>query len=216
MAQLISGKFNVAWFKLAEFVNRKEKERALALCRLLIHSLTDKALIMQLEGDLLLAFKDEKSIEVYKRAAQLYEESGRFLQAALVYEHLANIAPTQIDVLEKMVHMYMTLSYEAKIARCSAQLIRLLLDRQEIDKANEILAQSSLNSRHKALLHEAFVINLLKSQEYVDPYVINQHIDGVIEGFLDDPEHKKITMFLSHLLVLNPEAYEYASGFLRQ
>lgn len=217
MAQLISEKFNVAWFKLAEFVNRKEKERALALYRLLIHSLSDKALIVQLEGDLLLAFKDEKSIEVYKRAAILYEESGRLLQAALVYEHLANVSPAQTEFLEKVLRIYISLSYEVKMAHCSAQLIRLLFNRHEPEKAYEILAQCLLRSRHEALLHEAFVFGLIKNHGYASQeHTINRHINGVIVGFLDDPEHRKITMFLSRLAVLDTAAYDYAFDLLQK
>ena len=58
MKHLPSDKYNVAWFKLAECVARGEKEKALGVYRLLVHSLDEPAFIRQLEGDLLLAFKD--------------------------------------------------------------------------------------------------------------------------------------------------------------
>ncbi len=71
MKQLNHDKYNVAWYKLAEFVVRKEKERALSLLRLLTHSFNDQALKDQLEGDLLRSFDDHKNAsEKYFAAAQ--------------------------------------------------------------------------------------------------------------------------------------------------
>lgn len=125
MTQLVSEKFNVAWFKLAELVNRKEKERALSLYRLLVYALLDKALILQLEGDLLLAFKDEKAIDLYKRAAMLHEETGRYNEAVLLYEHMLKVAPPTVEHLEKMLQLYTLLSYDAKKARIEHRLARL-------------------------------------------------------------------------------------------
>ena len=89
MSQLQTNKFNVAWFKLAEFVARKEKERALGVYRLLVHSLHDESLAAQLEGDLLLAFNDGKALECYEKAACLYERAGKTIQAIAVREHCA-------------------------------------------------------------------------------------------------------------------------------
>ena len=44
------GVYSVAWFKLAEFVTRKEKERAFGVYRLLSHSIADRAFAAQLEA----------------------------------------------------------------------------------------------------------------------------------------------------------------------
>jgi hypothetical protein len=80
---------SIAWFKLAEFVGRKEKERALYLFRLLMHSLNDQALIAQLEGDLLAAFGDEKAIESYERAVRGYIATQRISHARMLYTAIA-------------------------------------------------------------------------------------------------------------------------------
>lgn len=88
MTQLPSDKFNVAWFKLAELVVRKEKERAMYIYRLLVHSLQDEAIAAQLEGDLLLSFNDEKAVDCYMRAATLYERSDRWIEAIAIYEQV--------------------------------------------------------------------------------------------------------------------------------
>jgi predicted negative regulator of RcsB-dependent stress response len=86
-------KFNVAWFKLAEFVGRKEKERALSVYRLLSHSLPDDAFAAQLEGDLFLAFcDDERAVDAYQKAARLYEKNGQYDHAALLAVKIARYA----------------------------------------------------------------------------------------------------------------------------
>lgn len=86
-------KYTIAWFKLAEFVTRKEKERALGIYRLLVHSLHDDALALQLEGDLLLSFGDEKALEKYTKAAEAYTNLGKHVHAAGIYEHCLALRP---------------------------------------------------------------------------------------------------------------------------
>lgn len=79
---------NIAWFRLAEFVKRREKERALSLYRLLSHSVQDRAVATQLQGDLLRAFEDERAYEAYYDALCLYEASARIQQALVLGEHI--------------------------------------------------------------------------------------------------------------------------------
>lgn len=89
MTLLPSEKSNIAWFKLAEFVYRKEKERALGLVRLLSHAVPSPALVAQLEGDLLWSFGDEKALELYEKAARTYTHDGRASDAQMLYRQLA-------------------------------------------------------------------------------------------------------------------------------
>ena len=93
MKPLSQDKQSVAWFKLAEYVGRGEKERALALHRLLTHSFHDTAFIKQLEADLLAFFDDRQALNQYIIAAQLYSDNGKFFEAASIYERLLFLAP---------------------------------------------------------------------------------------------------------------------------
>jgi len=82
-------KSSVAWFKLAEFVARREKERAIAVYRLLVHALSDEAYSLQLGGDLMSAFDDaERARDFYREAARHYMATLRFFQAGCIYEKL--------------------------------------------------------------------------------------------------------------------------------
>jgi hypothetical protein len=89
LMQVFTEKSSIAWFKLAELVARKEKERALYMFRLLSHSLSEKALVTQLEADILLAFGDERALSVYLQAASLFEQNEDVVMAKAIYEHVA-------------------------------------------------------------------------------------------------------------------------------
>jgi len=92
MKHLNAKKYNLAWFKLAECVSRREKERALGVYRLLSHSVGNDALAKQLFGDLLLCFEEkEDAIQQYKQAAQMYKNQNKHIESIAVYEHLITL-----------------------------------------------------------------------------------------------------------------------------
>lgn len=105
MKLLSSGAHNIAWFKLAEFVSRGEKERALSVYKLLMHSIADQAFAYQLEGDILLAFDDNAAIDRYHLAANVYKKNGNYQKAIAVYEHVA-LHKNDIRVLEALIDIY--------------------------------------------------------------------------------------------------------------
>jgi len=122
MKQFPSEKYNVAWFKLAECVTRGEKERALGVYKLLSHSIDDPAFVEQLEGDLLLAFEDERAASKYVQAAQLYKKQQRFVEAAAVYEHLLTLEPDVESHMAHLIALYQILNFSEKMQehlRCS-------------------------------------------------------------------------------------------------
>lgn len=110
MKQQRSDTYSVAWFKLAEFVSRGEKVRAMGLYRLLAHSLDDQALILQLEADLLRSFDDATAIERYERAAVAYKTSGRLMEAVSIYEHLIVLNPAQSLYRVAAIQLYTLLN----------------------------------------------------------------------------------------------------------
>jgi tetratricopeptide (TPR) repeat protein len=109
-------KYTIAWFKIAECVSRGEKERALGVYRLLSHSFNDDAVARQLEADIyLLCGEQERAIELYRQATELYEKSNRFLESAAIYEHLMMLLPKDIQVRNKLLHLYMILAIVSKV-----------------------------------------------------------------------------------------------------
>lgn len=83
---------SVAWFKLAEVITRGEKERALSIYRLLMHSVQSEALKAQLEGDILLMFNDANAFNAYLRAATLHQKNNDTFQAFSMYEQILQSA----------------------------------------------------------------------------------------------------------------------------
>ena len=135
MKQVPSGKYTIAWFKLAECVSRGEKERALGVYRLLSHSLDDSALVCQLEGDIFLSFNDKQQAEThYYQAAKLYKKDNRILEAAAVYEHLLTIQPEDKKYRNVIINLYNQLNIRSKVKEHVVILIDHLLQNEQLDE----------------------------------------------------------------------------------
>lgn len=100
------GNSSVAWFKLADLIARKEREKALNVYRLLAHSLQDRAYALQLEGDILWSLDDRNAFERYKHAAYLYQKDKRWVEAIAIYEHLLAIEQNNNTILATLIPCY--------------------------------------------------------------------------------------------------------------
>lgn len=114
---------SIAWFKLAEFVERGERERALGIYKLLALSINNKAFSYQLEGDILLAFEDSLAKEKYELAAKLYLEQENFTEAAGVLNHLVLLDPTILRWWQLLTDIYIK-NYSEKIDRHLKNLVQ--------------------------------------------------------------------------------------------
>jgi hypothetical protein len=221
MVRLLSEKSNVAWFKLAEFVERKEKERALSIYRLLVHSLNDSAYTAQLEGDLFAAFHDDRAIESYRRAALLYEESDRYLPAALVYERMAALQHTSDEVCDswrRSFALYQLLGYEAKMIRSACALVCVYGTQGQCTQAQEFLETCALAQPKRAAVHAEFLLSLLiyhgqtLSETSSSDSMIKQ-VETVLE--LCHDTDFPITNFLTRLRIISPSLHEHACVYLQ-
>jgi len=125
MKQIPKNTHTIAWFKIAEYVSRGERERALGVYRLLSHSFDDAAVALQLEGDILWSFNDVKAVEKYQQAATLYAEQNRLLEAAAVYEHLITLQPDTAQYYTQLIELYTTLGLEKQGAGVRAAYARI-------------------------------------------------------------------------------------------
>lgn len=116
MRQVSSGKYTIAWFKLAECVARGEREKALGVYRLLSHSIDDPAYALQLEGDIFWTFNDyDAALEKYHEAALLYKNNHKYSQACSMWEHILLLVPGHIRSLEALLDMSIELKHRAKL-----------------------------------------------------------------------------------------------------
>jgi len=148
MKQVPTDKYTIAWFKLAECVSRGEKERALGIYRLLSHSLDDRALVCQLEGDIFLSFNDrEKAVTNYYRAALLYKKDNRLLESAAVYEHLLTIQPEEKGYRTIIINLYNQLGMQAKVKEHALALVNQLLKYGQADTIEQVMKKIDASIR---------------------------------------------------------------------
>ncbi|NRB21910.1 hypothetical protein HRU45_04180 [Candidatus Dependentiae bacterium] len=209
MKHIPSDKYTVAWFKLADVISRGEKERALGVYRLLSHSLDDTAFATQLEGDILLAFKDHTAITKYEDAAWRYHKEGRVLQAAAVYEHLLLIGPETEKYITTLINWYESLNLSLREQEMKYRLFDLFVDGQKYDDASELLStvkkdesipQKEINARRRLILA------MVSTCTSLDRKVLD-HIKIILDWYVARNEGSILQAFLSELEALNEEYY---------
>lgn len=107
---------SVAWFVLAEFIRKGERERALGMHRLLMHNIENQAFCAQVEADLFAAFDWQSSVERYKLAAALYTKQNQPEQAAALYELLIWRAPHLTELILLLIQSYNRLNSTQRVA----------------------------------------------------------------------------------------------------
>lgn len=137
--------YTIAWFSLAEYVARGEKERALGLFRLLSHSLQNPALVAQLEGDLLWAFNDQGAYEKYFRAAQLYVATEKMVYALGLFEHLIALTPDQLFYKEQLLLVVKGTQYAQDVIPHIADVSRHYIEKKQFQMALDTITMVPLN-----------------------------------------------------------------------
>lgn len=164
-------KYVIAWFKIAEYVNRGEKERALGVYQLLSHSIDDQALALQIKGDILYACNDQRCIEIYEKTVESYLQQKKLMQAAVVLEQIVLIDPTNTVSIGKLIELYRMLEkYDIAYQHVEA-IIQLHINKGSILQAYEICqAWISLFSQiqqfglYALFLHKEYEQNVVVSQ----------------------------------------------------
>jgi tetratricopeptide (TPR) repeat protein len=209
MSQLSSEKFNVAWFKLAEFVARKEKERAISIYRLLVHSIPGDALKLQLEGDLLLSFNDLRALSCYAKAAELYERDGKYIEAIAVHEHCFALSPTNLEYAHALIRLYGAISNESKILQYSQVIIRSLVASGQTDAALMLIESSPIPERKKSTLCEYYIICLLEHTPFNENQI--SHLTStILKQYSERDNSTMLASFMSKLQAVSSDAYNFA------
>ena len=177
MNQLGKEKHQVAWFKLSEFIRRGEKERALGIYKLLMHTVDDSAFAKQLEGDLLLFFNDPNTAQSYLAAAQLYKKQHKLAQATAIYEHLVAQFPQEQLFLESLIACYLELNHPARITLSLQRLITPLIQAQPLQTVIKAIDDIGflLEKHEQALLYSSLIISSIThekdEQEIIQPLI---------------------------------------------
>ncbi|MBM3892863.1 hypothetical protein FJ365_00500 [Candidatus Dependentiae bacterium] len=136
---------SLAWFKLADLIARGEREKALSVFRLLAHSLSDKAYVLQIEGDILWFMDSAASIEKYKQAAFLYQKEKRWTDAIAIQEHVYTMRPDAFDPLATLLVLYALVDWPEKFDHRFMNMMQLYkehaIDNSQVEKAIQALGE---------------------------------------------------------------------------
>lgn len=218
MKSVLTDKKTVAWFTLAECVSRGERERAFGVYRLLSHSLDDRALAAQLEGDLFSAFKMPiEAIERYDRALRAYRQAGKFLEAAAVGEHMRLLQPDEPQHMQQLLELYGALQFQDRVS----ELLSLLVTRyvaQGLYDATCALA-STVEELHgygkQGFCYEQVVAALSRIEE-VPLHVRVFYVQKTTHAYLQHGVDDQLKQFLAQLNGRDPEAYAAALKMLKE
>lgn len=133
-------KYVIAWFKIAEYVNRGEKERALGVYRLLSHSIDDPSLVLQLEADILYACNDERCFDLYHKAALDYLKKEKKGHAAALFEQMLLVKPHIIGIRAELIHLYIKLEKNDAAYFHTKVIVQEHIDQKSLLSAYEFVA----------------------------------------------------------------------------
>ena len=211
----LMGKTCIAWFKLADVLARGEKERTLSIYRLLIHSINHEALSAQLEGDILRAFQDPNAVQSYVKAAALYQKQNELTLAALLYETIIYLAPDVVDYRQTLFSLYQKIGYSDHALMVGRTLLEMLVARDMVFKAHELVRDAQLGGQAQGALHEMFVINVLTSGKLIERSLLNTNIAAACDLYQDHAPDR-LTAFLAKLAGLDEQAQEYAISCVKK
>jgi tetratricopeptide (TPR) repeat protein len=210
---------SVAWFKLAECVNRGEKERALNLYRLLLHSHEEhnEAFMKKLEADLLVEFDLKEALREYVSAAHHYSMSGKDDEALFIYERIISLAPGEISYLQKAIFFSGNLKKEEKATHYKKDLYQAWLHKGEIEKAVSGFesVEKMLDDSHKFQFYRDFVISSL-THKYTNQKVITSYLHKALDGLLRFGSDREVQQFLSEIQAINSVWHKDAVSYLKK
>lgn len=213
MKLLSSGSQSIAWFKLAEFVSRGEKSRALSVYKLLMHSLVDQAFAYQLEGDILLAFDDAAGIDRYHAAANLYKKNGDYQKAISVYEHVA-LFKSDVKILEALLDVYDVLQDQVGIINSFARFAILAVQTKNfgllINRLHLYLMTRNIVLKAELCGYTFFA--LLLHDEH-NPQ-IEMYLSQALDLYMRAEDTHVLTRFMAKLKVSHEAFYSRAQNIL--
>jgi hypothetical protein len=213
--QIGSEKSSVAWFRLAECLKRKERERAFLLYRLLMHSFEDSAFLKKLEGDMWIDFDIQEATNCYIASAHYYKQRNEYHEAYLIYKKLHDIDSQNsmyVDLLLEVIDQ--TLFKNDKSLYCAKKL-SLLCAKKSFVQANicfqeyaELLSPVQKNNFYQEIVKTAI------AEEYSDSALIEIYLKKILEYFLAADQNSSLQQFLNHLEFLNKKWYNQSKKLL--
>lgn len=209
MKQFHPNKYSIAWFKIAEFIARGEKERALGVYRLLAHSLDDQPVIFQLEADILLSSHDSRAYEKYEKSALLYCSDGRLLQAAAVYEHLSSLQMLKEKHKIHLILLYILLQNDFSALHHIQSLVLSLIESKKwnmlIEYSVEIKKRSEISEEIYGIFYEKILLVL--ANQKIDEEICKRHMTLFLEALSEVYDQKYVEKIINVLQEIDQKWY---------
>ena len=133
MALNESKKSCIAWFKLAEFVDRKEKEKAIILYNLLSKSLNNNSFSLTLLGTIYKYFDDpEEAKKKLYIALELDQETSIENKIAIKEYLIKNTVNHKAEFIEALVHDYKIYYNNENIVKNKLQALTNICDQETL------------------------------------------------------------------------------------
>lgn len=202
----------LAWFKLAEVVSRGEKERALAMYRLLGHSIQNEALKFQLEGDLLRMFNDDQALTSYYKAVRLYAKNNDWVQVILLYTLMIGIAPHSYEYRQELIKAYILLGDANKAVIATQQFILYCCSVSDYAVALKLVRTASVELSCKISWFLMIARSAATSNCASDIEISKECIKELlaVNFFGDEQNEHGSTQFLLSIQAVNQDVYRYA------
>jgi len=220
MKTFASESYTIAWFKIADFVARGEKERALHMYRLLMHSVPEPAISYQLEGDILLAFDDMAALDRYHKAAHFYKKSGKIKQAVAVYEHVLLFLEDE-TILKGLLDLYIESENIIGFVQIFSKLSKIYLKNNYQQTLTDFVkeVQEILSLKFLCVLYATYIRSVLlygvKSENFSENIEYCIHL--FLKSFKNDLSlEKEFQKFLSDLKFLDIKEYDKAEKYLEK
>ena len=214
--QINSEKHSIAWFKLAECVSRHERERALGVLRLLVHSFDDQALAYQLAGDLFLSFDEvDEAIKRYDLAAQWYQKEKRMFEATGVYEHLATLSPNSKEYKSILVKMYRHVGLKSKLVDALVNLHNLWMQEKSFHKALDTIQELTRidQSERTILCVQKFILQAVTEKAF-SKEELEDNTGSFLDVLIATYHDTHLTQFLAALDGIDSDFYRFACGYI--
>lgn len=213
----IAERQSIAWFKLSEFIARGEKERAMSLLRLLMHSFDDRAYSKKLAAELLASFDDSQALEEYLQAAQLYKAQGDLLEAVSIFELLTFLQPEAPEYFEKVILLFKELGNVQKVLFYQKQLTNLFLQKGRVEKGVMLFEsiEGSLDAVEKLSFFQTIVLQALEHR-YAQQSVISSYLKKALDTLVRFAGQAELNSFLAGLETLNRVWHKDALVMLKE
>lgn len=208
-------KSSVAWFKLAECVERGDRERALDLYRLLTHSHDSKAFMKKLEADIMVAFDFDQALKEYIQAAHWYLENNQLSEAAFIYEQIVVLSPSTLEYVERLVDLYAMIGREDKQKHYKLKMHSCYLLSGKIAKAVTAFeeVEEMIEGIDKLQFYRDFVIQAL-THRYTNQKIITSFLHKGLDGLIRFGTDSEMKAFLGDLQALNTVWYKDATDYI--